>query len=216
MSSSDIATLLPVAIGFALSPAAIIELILVLFSQRRVTNSIVFVVSLIVTTSAALALGAVGSNAAGGSAGSTSTIGSWAFVVFGLLLVVMGVSNWRKRSDTSEPAVFRTIATMGPGAVALLTLGVTFINPKNLPLLLSAGETIGSTDAPWLSGAVFVIIGTLPYTGAMLYSLLGGDRSTATLERLRDWLVAHNRLIMAVLCSVLGVLLLVKGIMALT
>lgn len=216
MSSYDIATLLPVAIGFALSPAAIIELILVLFSKRRVTNSIAFVVALVVMASAALVLGALGSSSSGGSGGGTSTVASWVFVVFGLLLVVMGVSNWRKRSDTSEPAVFQAIATMGPVAVALLSLGVTFLNPKNLPLLLSAGATIGSTDAPWLAGATFLLVGTLPYTGAMLYSLLGGDHSAATLERLRDWLVANNRTIMAVLCSLLGILLLVKGIAALT
>jgi len=216
VSPSDIATLLPVAIGFALSPAAIIELILVLFSQRRVTNSIAFVIALVVTASAALVLGALGSSASGGSGGATSPAASWVFVIFGLLLVAMGVSNWRKRSDTSEPAVFQAIATMGPGAVAFLSLGVTFLNPKNLPLLLSAGATIGSTDSPWLAGVAFLAVGTLPYTGAMLYSLLGGDHSAATLERLRDWLVANNRLIMAVLCSLLGVLLLVKGITALT
>ena len=216
MSTSDIATLLPVAIGFALSPAALIQLILVLLSKRRVTNSIAFVVALIVMTSAALFLGALGSSATEGSGGSTSTIGSWIFVAFGVLLLLLGVSNWRKRHDTTEPAAFQAIANMGPGAVAVLTLGVTFVNPKNLPLLLSAGATIGSADAPWLAGALFVVVGTLPYTGAMLYALLGGERSTATLERLRGWLVARNRLIMGVLCSLLGVLLLVKGVAALS
>ena len=216
MNTSVVATLLPVAIGVALSPAGLIELILVLFSQRRVTNSIAFVVALFVTTSAALLLGDLGSTAAGGSGGSQSTIVSGFVAAFGALLLLMGVSNWRKRRDTTEPAMFQAIATMGPGAVALLSLGVTFINPKNLPLLLSAGATIGSSGAPWLAGAAFVVVATLPYTAAMLYALLGGEHGTATLERLRNWLVAHNRLIMAVLCSLLGILLLVKGITALT
>ena len=53
MTATDLATLIPVAIGFALSPAAIIQLILVLLSKRRVTNSIAFVVSLIALTSLA-------------------------------------------------------------------------------------------------------------------------------------------------------------------
>ncbi len=216
MTATDLATLIPVAIGFALSPAAIIQLILVLLSKRRVTNSIAFVVSLIALTSLALILGALGSSATGDSGGSGSSIGSWILAAFGLLLLVMGISNWRKRHDTSEPAAFAAIANMGPGAVALLTLGVTFINPKNLPLLLSAGATIDSMEAPWIAGAVFVLVGTLPYTGAMLYSLLGGEQSAATLERLREWLVAHNRVIMGVLCTALGILLLVKGIAGLT
>lgn len=216
MTATDLATLIPVAIGFALSPAAIIQLILVLLSKRRVTNSIAFVVSLIALTSLALILGALGSSATGDSGGSGSSIGSWILAAFGLLLLVMGISNWRKRHDTSEPAAFAAIGNMGPGAVALLTLGVTFINPKNLPLLLSAGATIDSMEAPWIAGAVFVLVGTLPYTGAMLYSLLGGEQSAATLERLREWLVARNRVIMGVLCTALGILLLVKGIAGLT
>jgi threonine/homoserine/homoserine lactone efflux protein len=215
MNTSDLATLIPMAIGFALSPAALIELILVLFSKRRVTNSIAFVLALIVATSAALLLGALGSSLTGSTGGGTSTVVAWIIVAFGLLLLLLGVVNWRKRHDTTEPPVFQAIANMGPGAVAFLSLGVTFVNPKNLPLLLSAGATIRSTDAPWLAGAVFVLVGTLPYTAAMLYSLLGGERSTTTLEKVREWLIAHNRLIMGGLCAVLGLLMVVKGVAAL-
>lgn len=216
MTWSDLATIIPLAIGFALSPAAIIELILVLFSKRRVVNAIAFVVALLVLTTAALLLGAAGANAAGGDGGGgTSTVGSVVVGVLGLLLLVLGVTNWRKRHDTSEPAVFATIAGMGPGAVAFLSLGVTFVNPKNLPLLLGAGATISRTDAPLLSGAVFLLVGTLPYTGAMLYSLLGGESSRATLDRLRQWLIRNNRIIMAIICTLLGLLLAFKGVSAL-
>lgn len=215
MSANDLAVLLPLALGFALSPAGIIELILVLFSRRRVVNSIVFVVSLLLLSTLALVIGALGAGATDGGSSGPSTVTSVVLAVFGLLLLVMGISNWRQRHDTSEPAVFATIAGMGPGAVAFLTLGVTFVNPKNLPLLLGAGATIGATDAPLLTGAVFLLIGTLPYTAAMLYSLLGGEAAQARLDTLRAWLVARNRLIMGVLCTLLGLVLLAKGAAAL-
>jgi hypothetical protein len=215
MSGSDIAVLLPMAIGFALSPAAIVELILVLFSRRRVVNSIAFVVALLVLTTAALLLGSLGSNASGSSDSGPSTVSSIVVAVFGLLLLVMGVVNWRNRADTSEPPVFQTIAGMGPAAVAFLSLGVTFINPKNLPLLLSAGSVIAQTDAPLLAGAFFLVVGTLPYTGAMLYSLLGGEPAQRRLDAVRAWLIARNRLIMGVLCTLLGLVLLAKGLTAL-
>jgi hypothetical protein len=214
VSGSDLATLVPLAIAFSLSPAAIVELILVLFSKRRVVNSIVFVVALLVMTSAALLLGALGAGATGADSGP-STVSSVILAIFGLLLLVMGVVNLRKRHDTTEPAVFATIANMGPGAVAFLSLGVTFVNPKNFPLLISAGATISQTDVPLLAGAVFLLVGTLPYTVAMLYSLLGGESAARRLDAVRAWLIARNRLIMGVVCTLLGLLLLAKGVAAL-
>ena len=70
-----VAVLLPVAIGFAISPVPLIELILVLFSRRRVVNTIAFVVALLASTALAVFLGALGGDAAGGDdAGGPSTL----------------------------------------------------------------------------------------------------------------------------------------------
>ena len=163
-----------------------------------------------------MALGALGANAAG--QGPDQPANPWVSIViavFGLLLLVVGVVNWRNRADTSEPAAMAAIANMGPGAVAFLSLGATFINPKNLPLLISAGATVEGADSPLLIGAVFLLIATAPFTAAMIYSLAGGEKATALLDRVRGWLVERNRLIMGVLCTLLGLLLLVKGIVAL-
>jgi hypothetical protein len=48
--AGDLTTILSLAIGFALSPARIAELILVLFSTCRVVNSVAFVVALLQLT----------------------------------------------------------------------------------------------------------------------------------------------------------------------
>lgn len=214
MNPETLATLVPTAIGLALSPAALIQLILVLLSKRRVVNSVAFVGSLLVLSALAMTLGAVGANAASSSSGGSGMVGGIVFAALGALLLAVGVKNWRNRADTSEPAVMATIANMGPAAVAFLTLGATFINPKNLPLLISAGATVAGTQSPWLVGLGFLLLATAPYWVAMLYSLLGGEKANATLERMRSWLVARNRLIMGVICIVLGLMLLVKGIAA--
>jgi threonine/homoserine/homoserine lactone efflux protein len=150
------------------------------------------------------------------AAGSgTSPVVGAVFASLGALLLVIGVRNWRNRADTSEPAVLASIAGMGPAAVAFLTLGATWVNPKNLVLLLSAGQQVGSTDRPWLWGAVFLIVATAPYTLASGYSLFGGPAAQQRLDGLRTWLVARNRLIMGIICTVLGLLLLVRGLTAL-
>jgi hypothetical protein len=212
-----ILTLIPVAIGVAISPVPIIEPILVLFSRRRAANTTAFVVALIVLTAAALAVGATGETTAGNSGGSTSTGIAIALAVMGLLLVLVGAQNWRNRADTSEPKAFQKIAGMAPAAVAFLALGATFLNPKNLVLLLAAGQTIdaATSGSKLLIGALFVILATAPYTLAASYALLGGEAAKARLDRARAWLVASNRLIMALICTPLGALLLVKGIAAL-
>jgi uncharacterized membrane protein len=216
VNAVTIATLLPVAIGLALSPAALIQLILVLFSRKRVVNSIAFVGSLLVFSAAAMALGGLGASAVGEQPDKPdSPVVSVVLAVFGLLLLVVGWTNWRNRADTSEPAAMAAIANMGPGAVAFLSLGATFINPKNLPLLISAGATTAATPSPLLVGLVFLLIATAPYTVAMVYSLAGGERAAAQLDRVRAWLVARNRLIMGVICLLLGLVLLIKGVTAL-
>jgi hypothetical protein len=208
-------TLLPLAIGLALSPVAIVELILILFSRQRTVNTIVFVASLLLFSAAALVAGAAGGAAASDSGSGPSPVVGAVFAGLGALLLVLGVRNWRNRSDTTEPAVLGTIAGMGPAAVAFLALGATWVNPKNLVLLLSAGQQVGSTDRPWLWGAVFLLLGTAPYTLAAAYSLFGGNTAQQRLDGMRAWLVARNRLIMGIICTALGLLLLTRGLAAL-
>lgn len=207
--------LIPIAIGFALSPVPIVELILVLFSRRRVLNSITFVVSLMLATGAAVVIGALGGQASGDTPAGPSTVVSIVLAILGLLLLFIGWRNWRNRADESEPKILGTIYEMGPVPVAVLAVGIPLFNPKNLPLLLAAGATVGASSSPVLVGVAFVVLATLPFIAATLYSLLGGAGAAANLDRLRTWLIAKNRLIMGVICIVLGFLLVAKAASAL-
>ena len=204
-------TLVPTAIGVALSPAPIIELILVLFSRRRTVNSVTFIVTLWIMTALALALGAVGGRAADGHGSQPSAAVGWVFAVLGVVLLLLGITNWRNRADTSEPAIFATVSGMGPGAVAFLAFGAVAVNPKNLVLLLAAGQSIGAASSPWLVGLGFVVVATLPYWLAVGYALLGGQAANDRLDRMRAWLVARNRMIMGIICTLLGLVLVAKG-----
>jgi hypothetical protein len=207
------AVLLPIAIGFAISPVPLIELILVLFSRRRVVNTIAFVVALLSGTALAVFLGAIGGNATGGDdAAGPSTLTRVIVGVLGLALLLIGLMNWRNRADESQPKVLATIYEMGPVPVAVLAVGVALFNPKNLPLLLAAGQTIGASTAPLLIGIAFVLVANSPYLIAAGYSLLGGQAAADRLDRMRAWLIRRNRLIMGILCIVLGLLLLLKAL----
>lgn len=208
------ATLIPLAIGLAISPAPVIELILVLFSRRRVVNAVAFIATLLAMTVLVLTIGALGGRAADeGGSGPSVTMG-WVFAALGLLLLVLGVKNWRNRADTSEPAVFATVSGMGPAAVAFLAFGAVAVNPKNTVLLLTAGQSIGESPTPLLYGLGFTLLATLPYTASVGYALLGGKPANDRLDRMRSWLVARNRLIMGVICTLLGMVLVLKGLPA--
>lgn len=207
------AVLLPVAIGFAISPVPLIELILVLFSRRRVVNTIAFVLALMGGTALAVFLGAIGSSAVeGGDTSGPSTVMRVVIGGLGLVLLLLGIQNWRNRADESQPKVLATIYEMGPFPVAALAVGIALFNPKNLPLLLAAGQTIGGSSAPFVIGLVFVLVANSPYLIAAGYSLLGGQGAADRLDRMRVWLIRRNRLIMGILCTVLGLLLLLKAL----
>jgi uncharacterized membrane protein len=207
--------LIPMALGLALSPVPIIELILVLFSRRRVLNSIVFVAALLVFSAVGLAMGAAGTNATDSETNSPGTVTAVVFIVLGALLLAIGLINYRNRADTSEPPILATIGRMGPGPVAFLALGATIINPKNLPLLIGAGSVVAETGSSLLWSVGFLAVATSPYWAAALYAGLGGDRAQTRLDAMRAWLVGHNRLIMGIVCLLMGAVLALKGMAAL-
>jgi membrane protein YdbS with pleckstrin-like domain len=212
------ATLIGAAVGFAISPVTLIELILVLVSKRRVINSIVLTLAIIGLSFVAVVIGAVGANAIGDTSSGPSTATGIIFLVLAALLIVLAVKNWRSRADSSEMPLFTKIADMGPSAVLLLAPGATIVNPKNLVILLSAGQSIGSNAsgaAVLLPALIFVLLATAPFWLATVYALWGGASAERHLDALRGWLMAKNRLIMAIVLGLLGIALLAKGVAAL-
>lgn len=214
--SSSFVTLIPIAIVVGFSPIPIVQLILVIFSKRRIPNLVAFVGTLIVMTAAVVAFGVAGYDAAEEADDQTRGVVSLALVVAGAFLIAMGVRYWRDRADTSEPKVFEKITDMGPGAAALLAVAAVFANPKNLVLLLAAGQTIGAADADSdvMAAVVFVALATAPYVFTAVYALAGGESAQTKLDGFRAWLMQRNRAIMGVISTVVGAYLVIKGISA--
>ena len=144
--------LVPSAIGFAISPISIIELILVVFSRRARVNGIVFLLTLAVPLFLLPLLGATAVKAAT-SGSQTQGMNPWIQLAFGAVLLLMALVNLRSYNSTDAPKVFDTIQGMGPGAVFVLALGVTLFNPKNLALLISAGNTMREAEPPHGNGS---------------------------------------------------------------
>jgi len=210
--------LLPSAIGFAISPISIIELILVVFSRRARINGIVFLLTLAAPLFLLPLLGATAVKAAA-SGSETQGMNPWIQLAFGVVLLLMALVNLRNYNSTDTPKVFNTIEGMGPGAVFVLALGVTLFNPKNLALLLSAGNTMREADLAMgtvlIACAAFTVLAMSPFLAVVGYQLLGGVKAADRLGSLKQSLLKNNHKIMFWLCGVLGVIFLAQALPAL-
>jgi hypothetical protein len=220
-----ISEVLPFAVGVAISPLAVVAVILVLFSARARVNGPVFalgwVVGVAVVSTVVYLLADAGDVSSGGSASDTSY---WLKLVVGLLLVLFAFRHWRKRPAAGEagtqPKWMSAIDTLTPVRTGGLSLLLAAANPKNLALSLAAGASLAqagvSGGEATVGLVVFVVVASLSVVAPVVTYLVGGDRAAGALEGWKTWLSTHNTAVMAVLLLVFGVVLFSQGLRGLT
>ncbi len=215
-----LAEVLPLALAIAASPFTIIPAILLLFSPRARTTSAVFLVGWLVAIAASTTAFAVLATVVDRFP-ETPTWVSWLRIVLGAALIVFGVLQWlgRKRPKP-QPAWMRSISTATPGKALGLALVLALANPKILLLCVAGGLTIGAADLPAASVAAaiaaFTIVASLSVAiPVLLYAILG-ERILKPLTVARDWLERNNTVIMAIVITVIGVIVLLEGVAAIS
>ena len=216
---------LPLAVGVALSPVPIIAVVLMLTSRRARVNGPLFVLGwlaglAVVGTIALCVAGPAGAS----SSGSPATWVSWVKVVLGLLLLLVAVRQFRARpTDGDQAALPKWMAKVDditPLSACGLAALLAGVNPKNLLLAVGGAATIAQTG---ISGGqqavaylVFALVGTLGVGIPVGVYFALGPRADKPLNSLKDWMSAHNAVIMSVLCLVIGVKLIGDAIGGLT
>lgn len=213
-----IGAILGEAIGVAISPVPIIAVILMLFSKSAKTNSLSFLVGwLIGLLGAGLIVLALGISS---SDGAPSTASGVIKILIGAVFILLGIKQWRSRPKPGEQAKtpgwmsaiddFTTAKAFGAGLV------LSAVNPKNLGLTIAAAASIGSAGLS--SGeeivvlVVFVLIASVGVAAPVVMNLILGSKAEHTLNEMKEWLVANNATVMAVLFVVLGAKVLGGGI----
>ena len=216
-----IGDLLPLAIGVAISPIPIIATILMLLSKRAEATSVGFaagwVLGIVVATVIFVLFGGLGGSPDGGP----SAAASWIKIVVGVLLLGLGMRQWRARNDPhTTPKWMEAIDDMTVGKGFGSGFALAAINPKNLLMCVAAGVTIGSAalsiGASAVAVAVFSIIAATTVVIPVVGYLLAADRLRHPLDELKGWLQVNNTAVMAVLVVVIGVALIGKGLGGLT
>lgn len=214
--NSVIGDVLPLAAGVAISPVPIIAAILMLLSPRAGRTSTGFLLGWVLGIVVATGLFTVlaGSLASGG--GPAGWV-SWTKIVLGVLLLLVGVRQFRGRNE--EHATPKWMAALGQFTMGK-ALGLGFllaaVNPKNLLMAVAAGLAIGSADLAVteeiLVVVIFTVIAASTVAVPVIAYLVAANRMRGPLDTMKAWLQSNNATVMAVLMLLIGVVLIGKGI----
>ncbi len=217
-------SLLPTAVGIAISPVPIIAIILMLRTPKAKTNGPAFalgwIVALVIVTTVAVVLS---SGADDTDSGASTTVG-WLQIAIGMLFALMAARQWRSRPRPGEPAVtpswMSAIDAFAAGKSLGLGAALAGVNPKNLALSLAAGATISqaglSTSDDVIAVGFFVLVASLTVAGPVAVYLIAPRKSDALLADVEEFMVEHNAVIMMVVLLLLGAKLLGDGIQTLS
>jgi hypothetical protein len=215
--------LLPLALGVAVSPLAIMIVIVLLSVPGGRPRAALFVAGwlagLLVLGGVVLAFVEVASDAEPAPA----RFGGLLKLALGVLLVAIAVREWRGRPRPGDAAALPGWMTSlgGMPPVRVLGLGISFaaIKPKNLVLGAAAAAAIAEAAlTPGLSIALllmFALLASASVAAPLLVAVGAGPDADAMLERWKAWLEANNAVLVAGVLLVLGSVLVGQGIAAL-
>ena len=210
-----IAEVLALGVAVAASPFPIIPAILLLFTPRAKATSLGFVagwvIGVLVATGVFIGLATLVE-----LADEPPTWASWARIVLGAALLVLGVQKWLTRGRREEaPAWMQSIDGLTPPTALRLGLLLSAANPKVLLLTAAAGLSIGAADLSTtetaITAVVFTLVASITVALPIVLYLIVGERILRPLGKARTWLQDNNAAVMAVVILVIGALLVVKG-----
>jgi len=118
-------------------------------------------------------------------------------------------------SPYESPAWMGALRTAGPRTAARTALLLSVVNPKVLLLAAAGGLAIGAEATGWLADVTsvvgFTLVASVSVAVPVVLFLLRGERMLRPLAVARDWLERNNATLMAVVITVIGVAMLLKG-----
>lgn len=218
--SEVIGEILPLAVGIAISPIPIIAAILMLLSPRAKRTSVGFLIGWLAGIVVAVVLFTLLTSVIPQDNAGPSPVAGVIKIILGALLLFLAIKQWRTRpaegEQASMPKWMSAIDAMTAGKALGLGFLLSAVNPKNLLMAISAGVIVGSADPAVDQIAVVIIIFVLLAASTVLIPVIGyliaSARLAGPLDKLREWLVENNALIMAVLLLVIGVSVIGKGL----
>jgi hypothetical protein len=223
MFGRAIGEVLAFGVGVALSPLAIVAVVVMLVAPGGPQTAWAFVAGWVISLS--LVSTAVLLLADGGDASTSGEPATWVSVVkivVGVLLVLFALRQCGGRGEAEDeaPAWMRKLDNVTvTKAFGLATL-FNVVKPKNLLLAIGAGVAVAQIGAKPGGQAVgiaaFVIIATAGLAIPLAIHLAMPDRGRDVLLALRDWMVRENAIIIAVVSLIIAAKLIGDALVSLT
>ena len=218
---SAIGSILPLALGVAISPIPIIAAILMLLTPKAGSTATSFAAGWVLGIAGGYAVLVVIASAAGLDSGSGGNSGTATIkIVLGVLLLILAAKQWRGRPRPGEepelPAWLAAIDKVTPAKAFGLGVALSVVNPKNLLMIVGAAVAVAhlgvSGAALAVAGVVFTVIAASTVALPVIAYFAAHDRVTGWLTDLKAWLTSNNAAVMATLLLVIGVVMIGKGI----
>ncbi|HXH51237.1 MAG TPA: GAP family protein [Terriglobia bacterium] len=216
---------LPIIAAVMISPIPVAGLIVVLTSKRGPIKSVAYGMGFFAALwlpTFLLAWTGKKTIAVSGSTGASSPWSTLIHAGMGVILLVVALlafrNHLRRASPATEPRWMKTLDSASMLMVFALG-GLIVLNPKNVPLLISAAVDYAQAS---LSTVQLAIVVTAFAAGGSLLILLpialvhlARKSSDRLFGMLRPWLVAHNAIVLAVICFIAAVAMLGRAFTAL-
>jgi hypothetical protein len=212
---------LPLGLGIALNPIAIVVVIVILGTVETPKNGIAFAFGWISGLTILLALTSLlMQERAAADPESTRTMVYVTKIVFGLILIFAALWGLRRRPrGENELKTRRWTRLINEGGVARsfgLGLFLSDFSLKNLTLIAAAGTVIGQAGlgdrGVAVAVGIFVVICTIGILVPLVVRLFGDERGDRLLAVWRVWLERNMAAITAVVMILLAANLIGQGI----
>jgi hypothetical protein len=217
---SAIGSILPLALGIAISPIPIIAAILMLLSPKARATSVGFLLGWILGIIVAVVVFTLLSSLIPAASDGSKPGAGVVKIILGVLLLLLAVRQWRSRpKGDAEPALPKWMSAID-SMTAAKSLGLGFLlsalNPKNLLMGVAAGVAIGAAGITGgevtITIVIYVVIAASTVAVPVIAYLVASTRMTAPLQSLRTWLVHNNATVMSILLLVIGFVVIGKGL----
>jgi hypothetical protein len=211
--------LLTVGILTALTPWAIVGVVVMLGSRGGARVAVAFTLGWLCAVTFIAAVVAAGLGGASESTQDSTSTGVLIMeLVLGLALVVFGLRSSRRSLARSEPAAepgwLKKLDHMRP--IVGFAFGTFMIN---VFFVVDAGLRIASADGSKAQAITAVLFYSLLSTAALIAALVvyvvGRDKADARLASMRAWLGRNNARVMAAIVLAIGIVFVVKAVVGL-
>lgn len=213
MLAVAIGVVLAPGLGAAISPMAIVADLILLTTKAGRSRALMFGLGVFAATLAFAMVVLIALLTVHVHTSETSAkIAAGVSLILGFLLIWFAVKQWHKRprpgKQVASPQWMESLDSASGFKAFTLGVALSFMNAKNIPLTIATITAVVHLGAQlWVNIVAAVLFATLGSLGVfipLIASIFGGTAFEEKLQETKEYLVAHNAVILAVVLLLLG------------